>query len=114
GAKLERQLQQARWESISVRLQTGSAKLELLKTVANPQAGEKIDLVLLTTDKEYIPDFRHFSSVWLRWKPLELSPAGPYRGRVNVLRHDGAPWYNSFSLNDNAVDLTLGQPSEWL
>jgi hypothetical protein len=114
GEAIERDERQVRWESMPVELRAGTTRLMLLKNIAKSNAGEKIDLVVLTTDQNYVPDQRHFSTVWLRWKILDLQGAGPYRGTVKVLRHDGHPWYNIFYLDNASYNLETGFTSDWI
>lgn len=114
GRTLDYDPRQARWESTDVTLGTGVATLTLTKNIENPNAAEKIDFLLLTDDPDYVPDYRHFGMLWLRFKMLDVQGPGPYRAIIRVLRHDGNPWFNTVDFKPGDYLFTTGKDSGWI
>lgn len=112
GESIEYDSRQARWESFGAPLKKGPATLTLTKNVPNPRAGEKIDFLVLTDDPNYVPDYRYFSMVYLRWKLLEAKGNAPYQANLALLFHE-VPWYKRTTLRNGEYFLQPGSDTGW-
>jgi hypothetical protein len=114
GKTLDYDPRVARWESATLSLKKGKATFTLFKDDDEYAAAEKVDLLVLTNDKDWLPDYRSLGSLYLRIKILEVAGQGPYRAHIDVLRHDGNPWYQRYFIENSALTMANGHVTPWI